>query len=1090
MSLKTWSRESVARFREEARNVEPPAPPAPAISSEGPFHAAAALLTWFELNPTLQPLGRNLEAEREELERLAANSWLVSEAGGRRRWTLKNDVRKAILARLRTRQALADALAANPNRPAEVLQLVLESYVLGTGTLSPAQSAEELTSTLQVIDWLAGTELREQLPSEEQVRRAVEWSVLQRQFRVLVGDHFRGRLKELEALREYVEVLPPQSRGASVRRTFRRIFSLKEKPPLVIWGSGGIGKSTLLAKFILEHSEDPSGLAVVYLDCDRPGLVAREPLTMLVEAVRQLGISYPDYARACQQLRQGWLNRIAEQSARNPGRLRDRSPFLSDFKILSDDMGLSDHPSLLVLDTFEEVQNRSLDAVVEIWLFLEELQATIPALRTVVAGRAPVRGVATEELPLSRLDPDAAEGFLMAYGIRDPKLARTIAEQMRGNPLSLRLAAEVLRLEAPSEGGIADIRTSEWLGKKIDDNRIQGQLYRRILDHVRNPEVRKLAHPGLILRRITPALIEKVLAGPCGLDLSAPNSARALFDALKSEVTLIIPSPTDPLEVYHRSEVRRVMLELMVSEKDPRLPAIHAEAVKFYAGEDPPTPAGRAEEIYHRLWLEQAPADIVPRMLPGVETYLENAVEEVPPSVRPWLASRLGMELELDWNKADLTSWEQYASNRAEELLKLERAEDALELTRKRHERLPQSPLYVLEARALQRLGRMREARQAAATGIEALADNTAVLDLYLIRAAADEVLGDVLDLDSLLATYTDLARRFKDARLVQLFDSYVRLAYRTGGQQSPVIERLRETQRSVLQQIPGEGALGGAAAIPTEKTRPAPDTSEDQVAESVRFGLTEEDRRILLNSLVSLFPTNADLAAATSAYLGVSLAEIAPLPERSVTGAQVVRWAEENGRVPQLISGLLRDFPENKDLQRFRRQPGSAQKPRLTDVPILINRAELRNWVQHLHSGAPPVLVVNGERGSGKSMSIRFLQQASREGDFDLITVRTDQTDADPRDMVERIAFAAGWNTRSMPAKSTSESRYVAEVTDWIGANVQSLDKRMLIAMDDLDKPPSGLIQLVQGLITLSTRVRTLALALLVLNCNITFMY
>ena len=40
---------------------------------------------------------------------------------------------------------------------------------------------------------------------------------------------------------------------------------------------------------------------------------------------------------------------------------------------------------------------------------------------------------------------------------------------------------------------------------------LQGVLFRRILGHIHTPEIRQLAHPGLVLRRITPDLIKEVL---------------------------------------------------------------------------------------------------------------------------------------------------------------------------------------------------------------------------------------------------------------------------------------------------------------------------------------------------------------------------------------------------------------------------------------------------------------------------------------------------------------------------------------------------------------------------------------------------
>src|SRR5581483_458862 len=117
-------------------------------------------------------------------------------------------------------------------------------------------------------------------------------------------------------------------------------------------------------------------------------------------------------------------------------------------------------------------------------------------------------GFPFEELYLDRLDTDSAQAFLQARATLPDATARAIAEQLRGNPLSLKLAAQVLRDEGVTAGA-AEIRNLPLgLGKKVDDNLIQGQLYHRILRHIRDrePMVSKLAHPGLVLRRVTPEL--------------------------------------------------------------------------------------------------------------------------------------------------------------------------------------------------------------------------------------------------------------------------------------------------------------------------------------------------------------------------------------------------------------------------------------------------------------------------------------------------------------------------------------------------------------------------------------------------------
>lgn len=896
-SSKVWSREFVAEKRKQKRELNDTSTTSELqISSGGKFHDAAAVLSSFEINRTLQPVGRYIDAENAELERLISNSILVSETGERRLWALKNDVRKEVLRRLGTRTALASALKANLSRPQDALQKVFEWYVLGDAKNLAAQTPEELSSTLQVSDWLSGTELRDALPAQHEVRRWVEMSNLLSPFRLLVGDHFRGRTKELHLLREYVEVLKPQSRGATLRRSLRKIISLREKPPLLIWGPGGIGKSTLLAKFILEHTiESDERLPFLYLDCDRPGLDPKEPVTFLVEAVRQLGIEFPEQATSCEALRKGWLKRLstqAESQVSDRFNLRSRSEFIEDFRLLVDDLEIRDSPLLLVLDTFEEVQFRSQDSVTELWRFLDELQGVIPETRTVIAGRARVRELSVEELPLAKLDIDAAQGFLTSLGITDPQLSRVVAEQMQGNPLSLRLAAEVLRNEPANQEGVQDIKTRQWWGQKVDDNRIQGQLYGRILRHVHDADVRKLAHPGLILRRITPDVIRFVLAKTCGLGDITSDRALQLFNSLKREVSLVTVSWSDPLELHHRSDVRRVMLQLMQAQDLTRAKAIHHEAVDFYKSQKSETPIVRAEEIYHRLWLEQSPSEIEPRFIAGVEDYLQNAIEELPVSVQPYLASRLGVELDLPWEKADLESWEKYAKRRAEDLLLLERPEQALQILRKRDERTPDSPLYLLEAQALERLGRPREARLVAGAGIaiSGIRRDVDVLQLYALAARAAELLGDISVPTELVETFRNLTRSFPTESALALIGlSYLRLIQKND---SPdhlnALDDLKREYLQFIRQVPIERlrSLGVSnelsllfqlddPALAVALRSPASSSSlplERDQGNAIIYDGSAEEKELLRAFLLQQYPTPQFLAVAVSSILGVAL--------------------------------------------------------------------------------------------------------------------------------------------------------------------------------------------------------------------------
>jgi hypothetical protein len=105
------------------------------------------------------------------------------------------------------------------------------------------------------------------------------------------------------------------------------------------------------------------------------------------------------------------------------------------------------------------------------------------------------------------------------------------------------------------------------------------RLYQRLLHHITDPEVRKLAHPGLVLRRITPGIIRDVLAEPCGLEVEDAVAAQRLFERLRNQVSLV--APAEPGILRHRPDVRRMMLPLILEDKPEQARRIQERAVTF-----------------------------------------------------------------------------------------------------------------------------------------------------------------------------------------------------------------------------------------------------------------------------------------------------------------------------------------------------------------------------------------------------------------------------------------------------------------------------------------------------------------------------
>jgi hypothetical protein len=904
------------------------------------YHEAAAVLAAFDL-ATLAPSGISQPDRREDL---VANSILISASGSEAAWTLRADVRAAVLAQLATPEVMIRALDANPGRTQGALQQIFESYIHGTAAPLKGQGLEELAATFEVAGWLASSKVT--VPARELITAQSELASLLRPFEDLAGRHFRGRRRELKQLRDYVEVLPPDTALERVVNWFskgvREIFDLHERPPLLIFGPGGMGKSTLMARFVLEHVrlDDSRRFPFVYLDFDRPelavyrtaGLRADEPLSLLIEAVRQLGIQYPQARAACERTRENWSRELAEayrrstlMGADSPAtsvtRRLDHSIFLANFVSLLSSLDVQGKPLLFILDTFEEVQYSSRAYVDALWDFLGALQAKVPRLRVVIAGRATVDGHPTENLPLDELDHEAAQGYLESHGVVDSNVARTIAAQVGGNPLTLRLAAECLEREGPTEDFLRDLQ-----GKAI-----QRQLFRRFLEHIHDTEVRKLSHPGLVLRRLTPGIIRDVLAGPCEVEVESDAKAQALFEELSREVALVTPDADGA--VRHRPELRRVMLRLLIQESPKKVEQLDRAAVAYYVAQ--PGLVARAEELYHRLRLQQDSSQVDARWLDGVEPYLTNALPDLAPAQQAYLASRLNLEVSEEVRaSASLDAWERDARRRVHELLGLKEYDRAIAVIHERGDRARGTRLDLLEAGAWFAKGELDRAQMVLHESIAAAdhSDSPLLAELRLTSARvslqqgqADEARAQLAQADHVSAANdgSSMERLNIAVMLAMVEEAYPRSDDGVAETKARVLERARAIEPEDLAARPAviteiAGLLGDDA----------PDLLKLALDVAGLAGLSQTQRRTLARAVspwtnrLRELPRESRQAAARLLH-GVDDAGLAPAVRTMIETA-------EPKQVAELLASMLEASPPPPEvatvLARVIRRPSQVE--------------------------------------------------------------------------------------------------------------------------------------------------------------------
>ncbi len=823
----------------------------------------------------LQPSGTIDADAQAALQKVMLESSVVYTADGRPVWRLHHDVRRATLKRLAGQGRLVETLDANPANHSSILQTMLDGYIRGTAPDVDGQTLPELEATLQVVEWLAGC--LPDLPSPDQLRQIIARERLLKPFRFLVGSHFRGRSDELRLLRDYV----------GIRAEARTQATPAPDQPLLIYGPGGIGKSTLISKFILEYAdpEDSQRLPYVYIDFNRRDVDIQEPISLLLEAVRQLAIQYPMDEERWNRLYEQWRRSVDDLTQDNPAqkaayglesvasaRRRGWDRYVFEFVDAIADLPQTGQPFLIVLDTLEELLYHNREYLGDLWGFLSLLHSEIPDLRVVLSGRSPLPlEFPVQALLLDGLDLQSAVDLLLERGIPNEIFAHQIIEIVGRSPLSLWLSADLYgRLEGDMQA-FENLEARQEYFYQVKEYLIQGVLYRRILGHIHDPRLQALAHPGLVLRRVTPDLILNVLAEACKIEVKDIEDAQTLFTQLQEEVAVVEINHADPNEIRQRPELRLAMLELLLQDDREKVKEIHQLAVAYFekrvAAQSPANVQDGADLVYHRLALKEPPAFLdgyTPNDLQEIANELGSAIQDLPVEAQTYLVSRVKVEIQLDpgvWEAADLESWEQMTARSVQRQLNLRAYADALAQLEKREERSLGSPLYPLQVLAQIGLGQIEAAHHTLEEGIRRTPPNSVEMqDLLLLAASMDETDERFAAAAEYYHRARHIARRLgDDTAAVNTQLKIVRLTHLLYPPDAPEVRQEHDTLLELWQRLDDASLLEHPALLRDAATQVGAETPE-LVKQAVRLLGLGSDKPTNLNVLASALATWDDL--------------------------------------------------------------------------------------------------------------------------------------------------------------------------------------------------------------------------------------
>ena len=380
-------------------------------------------------------------------------------------------------------------------------------------------------------------------------------------------------------------------------------------------------------------------------------------MTILLEALRQIAVQFPKHSKLIERISSEISRMINSgreinlKGSRIKSKEADRGFIFRSIESLIDEYGyelenINNTPILAVFDSFEEMQYRaSLSELYSFFNLIQSISELIPRIRPIFAGRSEIEGsygsFEFNVIEIKSFDSKSADAFLKKSGVGKKKLRNYVFKTFGGNPLILRLAANLHK----KEGLLIDDLD------QLKETKIQ-YLVRRILGHIhdKNEKVQKIAVPGMLVRFINPTIIEKVLADPTGVGKIDREKAEEIYKELKKEVALLSDGVSE-FGLLFRQDLRMACESMILKLYPSQSSNIRERAIEYFSQYhkiDNKEKRTRywAEYIYHQLKVGTLPKGLTRKVYQPLRPYLDNSVIELPKESQVFLRSLTRQELE------------------------------------------------------------------------------------------------------------------------------------------------------------------------------------------------------------------------------------------------------------------------------------------------------------------------------------------------------------------------------------------------------------------------------------------------------------